>query len=127
MKAAHTPGPWRVGFGKVYPKEMPQFATMAVSVYGDYPQNGFGDSPIASIAPVKDYTPIDHANAARIVECVNACEGIENPADLRKQRDELLKALGLALEIIEKPGISASHYSENMHAIECAIAITKPQ
>lgn len=31
------------------------------------------------------------ANAARIVACVNACEGIEDPAELRAQRDELLK------------------------------------
>ncbi len=29
----------------------------------------------------------------RIVSCLNACEGIEDPADLRKQRDELVEAL----------------------------------
>lgn len=31
-------------------------------------------------------------DAARAVACVNACEGIEDPADLRAQRDELLAA-----------------------------------
>ena len=34
---------------------------------------------------------LDFAN--RIVACVSACEGIEDPADLRKQRDELVEAL----------------------------------
>lgn len=32
------------------------------------------------------------ADAARIADCWNACEGIANPADLRLQRDELLAA-----------------------------------
>ena len=32
-------------------------------------------------------------NAHRIVACVNACEGIADPAELRAQRDELLAAL----------------------------------
>jgi hypothetical protein len=32
------------------------------------------------------------ANGARIVACVNACSGIADPADLRKQRDDLLAA-----------------------------------
>lgn len=30
------------------------------------------------------------ANSQRIIACVNACEGIADPAELRKQRDELL-------------------------------------
>jgi hypothetical protein len=29
----------------------------------------------------------------RIIACVNACAGIENPADLKAQRDELVEAL----------------------------------
>jgi len=36
-------------------------------------------------------------NASRIVDCVNACDGMENPADeiakLRKERDELLRVM----------------------------------
>lgn len=34
----------------------------------------------------------DVSFARRAVACVNACEGIEDPADLRRQRDILLKA-----------------------------------
>ena len=33
------------------------------------------------------------ANAERLVACWNACEGIEDPMELRAQRDELLVAL----------------------------------
>lgn len=41
------------------------------------------------------YADEDSANAIRIVACVNALAGIENPADLRQQRDELLKCMGM--------------------------------
>lgn len=33
------------------------------------------------------------ADLRRAMECVNACAGISDPADLRRQRDELLEAL----------------------------------
>ena len=32
------------------------------------------------------------ANSVRIVACVNACAGIDAPAELRRQRDALLEA-----------------------------------
>lgn len=35
----------------------------------------------------------DEANAQRIVACVNACEGIGDPAAFRRQYDEMLEAL----------------------------------
>jgi hypothetical protein len=37
----------------------------------------------------------------RIAACVNACAGIEDPADLRKQRDELLDVLRTAIRRVE--------------------------
>ena len=37
----------------------------------------------------------------RIVACVNACAGIDDPVDLRKQRDELLAALTPLVKMIE--------------------------
>ena len=44
------------------------------------------------------------ANAARIVTCVNACAGMEDPAaeidELKRQRDELLEALNMARDYI---------------------------
>jgi len=42
-------------------------------------------------------------NAKRIVSCVNACSGIEDPTDLRKQRDELIEAC---------KGITSKDFSE---------------
>ena len=42
-------------------------------------------------------TEVAVANAKRIVDCVNACDGMENPADdiakLRRERDELLRVM----------------------------------
>ena len=66
------------------------------------------------------------ANADRIVSCVNACAGMDDPATdiaaLKAQRDELLAALQMAL---------ADHMTEpylhplrdgTIEAIKCAIA-----
>lgn len=63
------------------------------------------------------------ANANRIVACVNACAGIENPDDLRRQRDELLEALnGLvwymrAMNQNNKPIKIEHHYVAALDAI----------
>lgn len=38
--------------------------------------------------------------AQRFVDCWNACEGIESPLDLRRQRDELREALIIAQEAL---------------------------
>lgn len=70
-------------------------------------------------------------NIKRIVDCVNACEGIENPkfyidnladlnsekVDLRKQRDELLEACKTLVEILEANnlGLKSQDY---LHAIQ---------
>jgi hypothetical protein len=45
---------------------------------------------------------VDDANADRIVACVNACAGIADPADLRRQRDELLAILSRLTEKVER-------------------------
>lgn len=44
------------------------------------------------ICTVNLKNPAWQANAARIVDCVNACEGIENPAGLKAFISELKKA-----------------------------------
>ena len=47
---------------------------------------------------------VREANASRIVACVNACAGMEDPAaeidELKRQRDELLEALNMARDYI---------------------------
>jgi len=60
----HTPGPWK------------------------YTEDVFGCLIEAPVAPdsLSGYILArteDPSNAARIIECVNACEGIENPAAIR--------------------------------------------
>ena len=73
----HTPEPWVIGFP---------------------PPNGeqaIGDkSGLMTAIATSGYGVDTKANANRIVSCVNACAGMEDPAleiaELRKQRDELL-------------------------------------
>lgn len=84
----HTPTPWRVGdedsFMDGYPHieiEAGELGTLSyhqpVLVQGQW--NG-------KSAPITD---VSKANAARIVSCVNACEGIEDPSVV----PELVEAL----------------------------------
>lgn len=63
-------------------------------------------------------TPADRARAAA---CVTACEGIEDPADLRRQRDILLKA---CKDVEKHYGIvagNASQYSTTMQIVHTAL------
>lgn len=79
----HTPEPWKTEGGpEIYD------ATDCLIVYVD--------------GCPKITTAEDDANAARIVACVNACAGIENPEDLRRQRDELKTELDKAYSEIER-------------------------
>lgn len=56
---------------------------------------------IAKVNCRKTWFDEGQANAKRIVECVNACAGIENPLDLRRERDELREALEYCLPIVK--------------------------
>lgn len=64
------------------------------------------------------------ANARRIVTCVNACAGMEDPAaeiaELKRQRDELLKALqdaATSLETIQLRPFGADSYLDDKHSM----------
>ena len=89
MKTKHTPGPWRSSIwgGSEFQRGCVETLAEPVKVVCD----------IAKF-PYAEMTEQD-ANARRIVACVNACEGIDDPADLRQQRDDLLVAL-CACEIV---------------------------
>jgi len=72
MKTEHTPAPWRNDSGKIFAQ-------------GDY-----RDPHLDLIA-----TPANgkHADARRIVACVNGCEGLENPLeDVKVLQDRLKRA-----------------------------------
>lgn len=79
----HTPGPWIL--------EKPELDCVAISASsGDW-------LDLASVAiRVNDkHDPEGQANAARIVACVNACEGLADPSVV----PELLAALEELLEL----------------------------
>lgn len=63
------------------------------------------------------------ANARRIVTCINACAGMADPAaeiaELKRQRDELLAALGVAIPLIKQARLdwcdqNAESYDEDV-------------
>lgn len=80
----HTPEPWSV----VTPHPG-QFAIV--------PENRQKHATTHTLAYIRDFQSNDEANAARIVACVNACEGIADPGAV----PDLLEALKSALDIME--------------------------
>ena len=81
--AEHTPGPWHVGQGHA-------------SVYAQpHLEQGPNFRQVASVSDPDDhmhFTPINKANARRIVAAVNACEGIPTEAlerDTQPLADEI--------------------------------------
>lgn len=101
----HTPEPW------------------LVEACGTRISHFFAAGDGSYLIPVADLLgEARESNAKRIVACVNACEGIDDPANLRRQRDELLAALHglhgwLAKSVIEKqPAI------DDLCAIDATVA-----
>ena len=88
---AHTPGPWFVGTQN---DGLYIIAGRKPAPNNDYPWH---DAPRVCLATMQgpsasDCLPVNKdANAARIVACVNACEGIADPSVV----PELLAALQL--------------------------------
>lgn len=98
---------------------------------------------VASLYVVAECEPAgggDHANARRIVACVNACEGIADPQEMRAahlalpgvarnaaellaQRDELLAALRSLDEMVQEWAEENGH-SELVNAPEMLAART---
>jgi len=91
--AKHTAGPWHVG--------------------GEYSQGeallyiGAPSSPMI-LASMNEVHVSTRANATRIVACVNALEGIDDPAAFREAFGELVEALGDLMPTVrcmEKHGV----------------------
>ena len=93
---AHTPGPWSVE-GVVWIAHDGEHSELM----DDCPETGA--DYCVNVGTPDEYVAICYGddNAARIVACVNACEGIDDPADLRAQRDELLAACEALLQQCE--------------------------
>ena len=68
----------------------------------------------------------DTANADRLVACWNDCEGIEDPAALRAQRDAAVGACKGMLDDMEAYGMDTEGYHESMNAGRAAIAKATP-
>lgn len=81
VSAAHTPEPWfAVNVGS---EREPMWSVKAARIAGKPPKHGValcatGDSP----------QEMETANAARIVQCINACAGMDDPAaEIARMRD----------------------------------------
>jgi hypothetical protein len=108
MNTTHTPEPWRVYAWR-------NDSTFAV----EYIQPS-GIS--AFVCQMNGSNGQSEANASRIVACVNACAGMEDPAAeierLKAQRDELLRLLELALSDPKKlDESSTSHWMAKRYPV----------
>lgn len=99
----HTPEPWHAcsaNDGKcICQGVIATDGTTIAHFYGD------DDCGIEGVTEQCPNVEEGHANRHRAAACVNACAGIPDPADLRRQRDELLAAChGAMLGITEHQG-----------------------
>lgn len=104
----HTPGPWGLGIRAArYLVPEPEATSLkAHGLNAEFLAVSIG-TKTAQVALV----PLDEsneANAKRIVECVNACEGIENPnvlpellRALKQTRDALIRYAGPETSLYE--------------------------
>lgn len=112
--SAHSPGPWHLNAGRCGDDQCDGYTVRDAD--GEFVTHLDGSRYHDERAD-----PEADANAARIVACVNACEGVADPADLRVQRDELLAALRALVRQCEYMGAPDSH--EDMRAARAALAI----
>ncbi len=78
--SAHTPTPWHTGIPML---------TDGVGIYGTDHCVAILDSE----SGVDDVAEIDADNAVRIVECVNACEGLTEPGKVAQLIGEMRRRL----------------------------------
>ena len=81
----HTPEPWQQHDD--HPMYGPGYADAV------WTSKGPGYGKVCRCAPYTTATPESAANARRIVACVNACEGIADPAAALAEVREILTAL----------------------------------
>lgn len=81
----HTPEPWKAEGRVVHALNNHRYPVNRMEAWV---QGGWTDEP-----GVRTGMAELEANARRIVACVNACQGIADPAALRRERDELREAL----------------------------------
>lgn len=111
---AHTPAPWVA----VSPHPG-QFAIV--------PENRQKHAPTHTLAYVRDFQANDEANAARIVACVNACEGLSDPvAQIKALRDALIQSckdiLWIAQEAEKRAGVPRAIIGAARHSAQKALA-----
>lgn len=93
--AKHTAEPWRERMGDILTVEQKDGDDVLIAGVGK--SCGTRSAPYW---PVKAGKPEGKANATRIVECVNALEGIDNPAAFREVFGELVEALAIADDLL---------------------------
>lgn len=101
----HTPGPWSMDYLNANDKENEHFNI------GPGKNSDGGVLDIVALVPIKD-VHISEADAQRIVECVNAMEGIDDPAGfvlahkaaidlIKKEGNDFMKLAKLILKVKE--------------------------
>lgn len=101
-EATHTPEPW--DDASKYP-EIPTVRIFSKSHY------------IASVGNSDDSREQTEANAARIVQCVNACANISDPAKAIEQAREAVNLF------VKWQTILVSRYGEELHSAEYTAAL----
>jgi hypothetical protein len=110
----HTPEPWKISHDdsdEEWSVITNNSGSIVANVNGRTGPELVGDMPVDRVMPAED-------NARRIVACVNACTGIRTEAlehrahmlkahddtiaELKRQRDELLAVLGVAIPLIKQ-------------------------
>lgn len=123
---SHTPEPWEVGWGNGLSGDQISWSC-------------FLDTERCLQLPIRrdsravvvfyfseENEKLNKANAARIVACVNACAGIENPEDLRRQRDELRDALENNFNSpYDKDAYGEIYYMTKEHVEHCKELLAK--
>ena len=113
---AHTPGPWFVGTQN---DGLYIIAGRKPAPNNDYPWH---DAPRVCLATMQgpsasDCLPVNKdANAARIVACVNACEGIADPAVV----PELLAFVADFIAVMNRDGFTGDE-PDRLHKEATAI------
>lgn len=99
-KPKHSPEPWEAGWGRgVTGATCPTGAPFCGGRKWPFTIIRKGFEVLAVLPMQEDQTESHEANAARIVACVNALAGVEDPAKaLQAARDALEKAALLARE-----------------------------
>ena len=96
----HTPGRMVVSCGGIYEAEAKDADGFPCNGIALMARERVPDDPPYHVGPFRIPPTESDANAHRFVDCWNACEGVTDPTETARQRDELLEAASLKCNAI---------------------------